>query len=202
MRTRSVMRFVIFGAVGFGLGGTIVGALWPLAPLSFVASGLLYVLSGALGGAALGLALKDRGKTINLALLGTLGFAIGGIVALAVAVGVVPAFASVSASEDYGTRGAMGVLGGAVVGASLSLAFWDWRRTLALTLAGAVGFGAGLIVGVFALQGMFGVDFLVGIAGTIILCAITGTFGGASLGAALGYLEKRRLGEERGPRVR
>jgi hypothetical protein len=49
---------------------------------------------------------------------------------------------------------------------------------------------------------MFGVDFLVGIAGTIILCAITGTFGGASLGAALGYLEKRRLGEERGPRVR
>lgn len=59
------MRFAIFGAVGFGLGGTIVGVLWPLAPRSFVASGLLFVLSGAVGGAALGLALRDRGKTIT-----------------------------------------------------------------------------------------------------------------------------------------
>lgn len=94
------------------------------------------------------------------------------------------------------------MLGGAVVGASSSLAFRDWRRTLVLTLAGAVGFGAGLIVGVFALQGIFGVGFMVGIAGTIILCAITGIFGGAALGAALGYLERHRLGEEREPRVR
>ncbi len=84
----------------------------------------------------------------------------------------------------------------------MSSAFWDWRRTLALTLAGAVGFGAGLIVGVFALQGIFGVGFMVGVAGTIILCAATGIFGGASLGAALGYLEERKLAEEREPRVR
>ena len=202
MRAMSLMRFVVFGAVGFGLGGTIVGALWPLAYLSFEAAGLLFLLSGAVGGASLGLALGDRGRTINLALLGILGFAVGGLVALAVAVGVVPAFGSVSASEDYGTRGAMGVLGGAVVGASLSLAFLDWRRTLALTLAGAVGFGIGLIVGVFVLQGIFGVRFMVGIWGTVIICALTGTIGGASLGAALGYFEERKLAEGQRSRVR
>jgi len=202
MRATSVMRFVLFGAVGFGIGGTIVGGLWPLAPLSFEAAGLLFLLSGALGGASLGLVLGEGERTITLALLGILGFAIGGLVALAVAVGFVPAFGSVSASEDYGARGAMGVLGGAVVGASLSLAFLDWRRTLVLTLAGAVGFGVGLIVGVFALPGMFGVSFMVGIWGTVILCALTGTIGGASLGAALAYLESRKLAEERSPRVR
>ena len=78
MRAMGVLRFVIFGAVGFGLGGTIVGALWPLAPvLGFVASGLLFVLSGALGGASLGLALLDGSKTINRALVGSRGLAIG-----------------------------------------------------------------------------------------------------------------------------
>ncbi|MDQ5830344.1 MAG: hypothetical protein M3324_10915 [Actinomycetota bacterium] len=203
MRATSVLRFVVFGAVGFGFSGIIVGVLWPLAFLfSFQAAGLLFVLSGAVGGASLGLALGDRERTIHLAVLGTLGFALGGLVALAVAVGFVPAFGSLSASEDYGIRGAMGVLGGAVVGASSSLAFLDWRRTLALTLTGAVGFGVGLIVGVFALQGMFGVRFMAGTWGTVILCALAGTSGGASLGAALGSLENRKLAKQRRPRVR
>jgi hypothetical protein len=58
MKARSVMRFVVFGAVGFGVSGTIVGVLWPLAfLLSFQAAGLLFVLSGAVGGASLGLVL-------------------------------------------------------------------------------------------------------------------------------------------------
>ncbi len=67
---------------------------------------------------------------------------------------------------------------------------------------GAVGFGVGLIVGVFALQGMFGVRFMAGTWGTVILCALAGTSGGASLGAALGSLENRKLEKQRRPRVR
>lgn len=203
MRAVRVMRFILFGTFGFGASGIIVGILWPLAfSFSFAASGLLFVLSGAVGGASLGLALGDRGRTINLALLGMLGFTIGGLVALAVAVGFVPALVSLSASEDYGTRSAMGVLGGAVIGASLGLTFTDWRKTLTLALAGAVGFGGGLIVGVFALQGMSGTSFMVGVWGTVILCALAGTCGGASLGAAFGYLESRKLSAEQRPRVR
>ena len=71
----------------------------------------------------------------------------------------------------------------------MGLALWDWKRVLVLTLAGGVGFGAGIIVGVFFLRAAFGEDFVAGLPGTIILYAITGVVGGASLGAALGYLE-------------
>jgi hypothetical protein len=196
MRAKSIMRFVALGAVGFGLGGAIAGACWPLAVLTSGASALLFILSGAVGGVSLGLALGDRATTTRLALLGILGYFLGGIVALVIALGFL------SASEEYGTRGMMGVSGGAIIGASLALTFGAWERIIALALAGAVGFGAGVLIGVFVLKGIFGGEFLVGVWGTIVLYAITGTIGGASLGAALGYLEKRKLAEERRPRVR
>lgn len=89
-----------------------------------------------------------------------------------------------------------------MVGGSLGLAFGDGRRIATLAVAGAVGFGAGVIVGAFCVRGIFGEDFLVGILGTIILYALTGVIGGASLGAAFGYIENRRLAERRGPRIR
>jgi ABC-type Fe3+-siderophore transport system permease subunit len=117
-------------------------------------------------------------------------------VALIIALGLL------SGSEEYSARGMMGIFGGAMVGASLALAFGDWKRIIVLTLAGAVGFGVGVVIGVLALQGMFGEDFLVGASGTIILYAITGIIGGATLGAALGYLENRKQAERKRPRVR
>jgi hypothetical protein len=185
----STMRFIVLGAVGFGVGGAIAGACWPLAVVTRGASALLFILSGAVGGASLGLALGDRTRAIWLALLGILGFALGGLVALVIG------FGFLSGSEEYGTRGMMGIFGGAIVGASLALAFGDWNRVIVLASAGAVGFGAGVVIGAFALQEMFGESFLVGYA-------TTGTIGGASLGAALGYLENRKLAERQRPRVR
>jgi len=191
------MRFIVLGAIGFGVGGTVAGACWPLAVVTSGASALLFILSGAVGGASLGLALGDRRRTVILALLGTIGFTLGGVVALVIALGYM------SGSEEYGTRGVMGIAGGTIVGASLALAFGDWeRRIIVLTLAGGVGFSAGIIIGAFALHGMFGEGFLVGTSGTIVLYAITGVMGGASLGAALAYLEHRKLASERRPRVR
>jgi hypothetical protein len=192
----STMRFIVLGAVGFGVGGAIAGACWPLAVVTRGASALLFILSGAVGGASLGLALGDRTRAIWLALLGILGFALGGLVALVIG------FGFLSGSEEYGTRGMMGIFGGAIVGASLALAFGDWNRVIVLASAGAAEFGAGVVIGAFALQEMFGESFLVGTSGTIILYAITGTIGGASLGAALGYLENRKLAERQRPRVR
>jgi hypothetical protein len=202
MRAMRVMRFVIFGALGFGVGGTIAGACWPLAFITSGASALLFVLSGAVGGASLGLALGDRRKTISLAALGIVGFGVGVIVALLIAFGIFAPIPALSGSVDYGVRGAMGLLGGAVVGGSLGLAFGDGRRIATLAVAGAVGFGAGVIVTAFCVRGIFGEDFLVGITGTIILYALTGVIGGSSLGAALGYVENRRLTQRPGPRVR
>jgi MFS family permease len=141
----------------------------------------------------LGLALGDRTRAKRLALLGILGFSLGGIVVLVISL-------NFSDSENYATRGVTGIFGGPMVGASLALAFGDWERIIALTLAGAVGFGVGVVIGAFALQEMFGESFLVGTSGTIILYAITGIIGGASLGAALGYLENRTLAERQSVR--
>ena len=202
MRAAGVMRFVLFGAVGFGIGGTIAGACWPLAFYTMGASALLFVLSGAVGGVSLGLALKARRRTMSLALFGILGFGGGGIVALLVAFGIVVPIPALTGSVDYGVRGVMGLLGGAVVGGSLGLAFGGGRRIATLAVAGAVGFGAGAIVGVICVRAIFGVDFLVGDPGTIMLYALTGVIGGASLGAALGYVENRDLAERPVPRVR
>ena len=202
MRAVGVMRFALFGAGGFGIGGTIAGACWPLASFTSGASALMFILSGAVGGASLGLALKDRRKTMSLALLGIVGFGVGGIVALLVAFGVFAPISALTGSADYGVRGEMGALGGAVVGASLGLAFGDGRSIATLAVAGAVGFGVGVIVGAFSVRALFGADFLVGNSGTIMLYALTGISGGASLGAALGYVEDRGLAERPVPRVR
>jgi len=196
------MRFALFGAVGFGIGGTIAGACWPLAVFTSGTSALLFILSGAIGGASLGLASKARRRTMSLAVLGIVGFGVGGIVALLVAFGVFVPIPALTGSADYGVRGVMGALGGAVVGGSLGLAFGDGRRIAALAVAGAVGFGVGVIVGAYCVLAIFGADFLVGNPGTIMLYALTGVIGGASLGAALGYLENRNLAERPGPRVR
>lgn len=202
MRATSVMRFVILGAAGFGIGGTIAGASWPLASFTSGASALLFVLSGAVGGASLGLALKDRRKTMSLAVLGIVGFSVGGIVALLVGFGVFAPIPALTGAGDYGVRGVMGAIGGAVVGGSLGLAFGDGRRIATLAVAGAVGFGAGVIVGAFCVRAIFGADFLVGTSGTFMLYALTGAIGGAALGGALGYVENRKLAERPGPRVR
>jgi len=137
-----------------------------------------------------------------LAVLGIVGFGVGGIMALLVGFGIFVPIPALTGSVDYGVRGVMGLLGGAVVGRSLGLGFGDGRRIVTLAVAGAVGIGVGAIVGTFCVQAIFGADFLVGISGTIMLYALTGAIGGASLGAALGYIANRRLAERPVPRVR
>ncbi len=162
MRAMSVVRFVIFGAIGFSIGVVIAGA------------GFLIPVGGAVGGASLGLALEDKSKVAILALLGALGATLGVIVVF------------IAGSPVWNSPVRMAAVIGAMVGASLGLAFWDWKRVLALTVAGAAGFGLGGAIG--------------GASPSWLLAQ--GVIGGASLGAALGYLERRRVAEERRPRVR
>ena len=99
MRTTSVMRFVIFGAVGFGIGGIL-----PL-PLNVL-------IGGAVGGASLGLALKDRERVVVLAVLGEIGLILG-------------LMAGVGISHYFFNSAEVSVMAivGAVVGASVGVAF-------------------------------------------------------------------------------
>lgn len=185
MRATSVMRFVIFGAVGFGIGGAITRPLSMLLP-GMVALPLTVLIAGAVGGASLGLALKDWRRVVSLTVLGALGLTVGLMAGLILG-------PLVSYSEVPIT-----VIAGAVVGVLLGAAFRDWRTILALTVAGAVGFSVGLLAGDFL---RFYLPMLrgVGEVGSII---VAGLVGGASLGAALAYLENRKQAEKRRPRVR
>lgn len=76
MRTTSLLRFVTFGTVGFGVGGAITRPLSMLLP-GMVAVPFTVLIAGAVGGAALGLALKDFRRTLILAVLGALGLTVG-----------------------------------------------------------------------------------------------------------------------------
>ncbi len=177
MRATSVMRFVIFGAVGFGIGGAI----------GFVAF-LLIPVGGAVGGASLGLALKDRRRAVILALLGALGLSVGILATLT--------FASLL---NY-AWGPMGAIVGAAVGASLGVAFWDWSRFVVLAVVGSVGFGVGMLAGnLLPWDSLPSVVVRFGLGISIV---VAGAIGGASLGATLGYLEKRKLAAQQRPVVR
>jgi hypothetical protein len=148
MKAASVMRFVLFGAVGFGIGVVIAGA------------GFLIPVGGALGGASLGLALEDKSKVAILALLGALGATFG----------VIVVFLAGSSVWDYPLR--MAAVMGAMVGASLGVAFWDWKRVVALAVAGAVGFGLGGAIGGDSPSGLLAI----GVIGGATLGAALGYF--------------------------
>ena len=164
MRATSVLRLVDLGAIGCGIGGAIATVT------------LLVPLVGAIGGAFLGLVLKDGRKVGILALLGALGTYLGFIAAN------VALMAGLPVESSTGKATVMG----AIVGALLGVGFADWKRVVGLAVVGAVGFGAG-----GAIAGVFQFWFL-----------LADLVGGASLGAALGYLESRKLASEQRPRVR
>jgi len=190
MKRTGIIRFVLLGAVGFGIGGAIVWAALSLRwlPETVILPLLGIGIGGVIGGASLGLALKDRIKTVALALLGALGFTYG------ISVAFILAFIGLLVPQsELGSLVAMGLLAGAIGGASLGLALWDWKRVTTLAMAGAVGLSAGAIVGEFCRRVIFGGSFLLdNSAETMIVFAVTGIIAGALLGATLGYLEWAR----------
>jgi hypothetical protein len=175
----SVVRFIFLGAVGFGIGGAIGSPLITFLP-GGVALLLWPLVGGALGGASLGLALKEWRRVVVLALLGALGLFVG-----------VFAVLTLGSFFNYFEL-LIAAIVGAAVGAALGVAFRDWRMIVALAVAGAVGFSVGNLPADFI---RFSIPIIrqLGQAGSI---AITGVIGGAALGVTLGYLESRRLAEE------
>ena len=185
----SMMWFVILGAVGFGVGGAICAYWFPI--------GLL--LGGALGGAMLGLAFKNWGRVVGLALLGLIGLAVG----LGAGIGLMIVSTKLLGLDSEGLGATLMIATvGAGVGALLGLTLGGSRMIGALPAAGAVGFGAGAWLSQLISQSIPTLSQL-GEQGSFLINLTTiGTIGGASLGAALGYLEYRKSAQERRPRVR
>lgn len=125
------MRLMLLGAAGFGAGGVVLYA-------GFSIIGFLSPLAGAVGGAALGLAFRDRETLVTLALLGALGAAIGFLLAVGIK------DLSLAMGFPIGnSQATMAAVTGATTGAALGVAFRDWKRVVVLGVAGAVGFGLG-----------------------------------------------------------
>lgn len=212
MRATSVMRFVVLGAIGFGIGWAIAGffnsgfiaitapmfppgrgaelppwwATWP--PY------LSWFFAGACGGAGLGLALRSWKRVAALAVAGSVGFGVGNFFffVLAFLFGLRP----------VGVAMGIGLFGGLMLGLALA----DWRKVVLLGLASMVGYGIGGVIAA-ALRMPTGLPFdwdqprLVLLL-YVLVQAMVGLIGGASLGAALGYLERRKLAQGQRPRVR
>jgi hypothetical protein len=186
MRAASLTRFAIFGAVGFGIGGAFAGTSGDAMLLGFFAM-------GALGGASLGLAASDKRSIVTLSLTGALGFGLGFVIA----------FAMVLLVWDPSGNWFIGAVGGLVGGASLGVAFKTWRGIVPLAVVGALGFGIGwgavdILSQPLVKPGASGITFW----WAILFMTIEDAIGGASLGAAFGYLETRKLAELRRARVR
>ena len=160
---KRIAKFALFGTIGFGIGGAI----------RLIGFGVVELLiMGAIGGAALGLALKRGwGKVTILALLGAIGFSVGTVIAV---------FSMLDAPDNSLTDFITGAVAGAIGGLALGLALWDWRKFIGLTLAGALGF----VIGALFLV-IFGIYYE-----HVAWFAGPGIVGFTFLGAALGFLEK------------
>jgi hypothetical protein len=216
MRAMSVLRFVVLGAVGFGIVWTLLGvfgggfaiaggvglpmfgAIFSEDFLALLRYALVFSVGGAFGGAVLGLGLRDGRKAAGMALLGALGFLFGSFIVAGLNFLLSFFFGAGYSLLEAVSAAALGL----VLGMVLSLALRSLRGTAVLALMGLVGFGIGGLIAA-ALQG-FPLQPSEGLLSwqTAVSGAIEGLLGGASLGAALGHLQNRRLAARRRPRVR
>jgi hypothetical protein len=216
MRAMSVMRFMVLGAVGFGIVWTLLGvfgsgfaiaggvglpmfgAIFSEDFLALLRYALVFSVGGAFGGAVLGLGLRDGRKAAGMALLGAVGFFFGSFIVAGLYFLFSFFFGAGYGFLETASAAALGL----VLSVALSLALRSWRGTAVLAMVGLIGFGiAGLIAA--ALQGFPlqpSEDFPSW--QSAVFGSIEGLLGGALLGAAFGHLRNRRLAARRRPRVR
>ena len=132
---------------------------------------------------------KGWRSTAVLALASGIGFEVG-----VVSGGFVGLITSFSQMPILLTGFAYGGIAGAVGGASLGLAFKDWRRIRLLALAGAIGFGLPASISpTMWLKGLYpGIVASPSLEASVLLVVML-VVGGSCLGTTLGYLERRAM---------
>ena len=180
-RIKNIVKFALLGAAGFGIGGIVGAVIWgsPNAGQTFLSIALI----GAMGGASLGLGLRNWRKAGVAALVGAVGFSI------ATFIGVVIQLSLWGSNPPYFAGLFSGATIGIVFGASLGLALRGWKAAGLLALAGAIGFGV-------MFQAVSNLEFEVSSAKSF---GIWGAIAGATLGASLGYLEKEKVTKSSSP---
>lgn len=200
----NMLKYMLAGAIGFGIGGAIWGLSIPTTakvPFTYTIGGIAL---GSIGGASLALFSKDIKKILKFALFGTIGLFIGFIIGVIidyplflVGSGFVRMFfpnkfitlyfclkPSLWVGESVFVFAVVGAIGGLFYGAALK------KRIIASSVAGMLGFGIGSLIGPI-------IGNLVEIASGSILAAYVTTFMiiGMILGAFLGrsvYLAEKQ----------
>lgn len=159
----NLLKCVLVGALGFGIGGVVWG--WSIPTTAHYAVPFTYttgaIALGSLGGVSLALFSKDIKKILKLALVGTVGFFIGFIVGLILSYpyllwlwGWIPrglltpkiweAISVLKPSLMIGDFFFSFVIVGAIGGFFYGLALKKNIRSF--TLSGAIGFGIGSLI--------------------------------------------------------
>lgn len=169
-----VLRFAVLGGLGFGILGIF--------PFGF--SG--FFISGALGGFFLALPLRNVWVIISRTVLMSLGFGVGSIAGF---------FVVMTVWDPVGIA-LIGICGGAAGGMSLGISTRKLPGILLLTLIGTVGFGAGAWVYSVLSNALYGSagNLILPQWSLFVLNSVSGAIGGASLGATLGFLQRRSSG--------
>jgi hypothetical protein len=179
---KRIVKYVIWGAVGFCVGGAI-GGIFTSDLNTFTSLAVL----GIFGGASLGFVSKGWKGAIVLALTGGSGFVFGTFLSVIIGMGlglILPE----PINEIYRlvVPFVMGAITGAVGGIAIGLALKDWRGAGLLGLGGGAGFGIASQINQSVLLGHLTTRVL----SMAVPLAIWGVIGGAFLGAALGYLKR------------
>ena len=203
-KTKFNWKLPVLGAVGFGIGFAITGAImltiYNIAQNSFAhafgevkvgfeTGALRGILVGGIGGAALGLALKDKTRAFYFALAGAMGFGIAFALVISIddfliseigraiikLMGGPAGYVSLETQLAHGLG--MGTIIGAIGGAVLGLASPKYKAITALLLCcvGIISFGNIFAFGCTIFDGNFFSSWN----------ALGGALGGAALGAAL-----------------
>ena len=167
---RSIAAFILWGAVGFGIGGAIGGIIAVDAAIFFG-----FAIMGGIGGMSLGLALKSWKMAGFLALAGAAGFPSGAFICVFIGLGL----GEVLPDLLWRILG-INTIAGAVGGAALGLPLNSGKAAGFLALAGAIALR--IVEQIETFQLISGVTQL----------AIWGIVLGALLGVTLGYLEKKK----------
>jgi hypothetical protein len=205
--SKQQIRFAQFGAMGFGVGlalsGAVLGALnrqITNANTGLLLATVLYGLAGALGGAMLGWADGQRTRVLAFALAGAIGCGLGTFLTTVFVSGYVELrltgywpWLLVNTVRFAVAGGFTGVLLGAVQR--------DWRQITRLALAGAVGFGLYYLVPeALSFVVKLPTDFVPGSMGEVthdsvvaaLLLAFGGAVGGAIGGTCLGIASAKK----------